>query len=277
MACLNDLNQHSRIQKNALIGRFFIPALLTLFCLISFAKEIPRNYCVSTHFHEKVKLDYVVDGDTIVLKDKRHIRLIGINTPELSHNKKPSEQGALKAKQALSKILKGHNSIMLRYGQVRLDRHGRTLAHLYLNDGTNVQAHLLTSGLAMPLRIPPNLSLADCYNQSSQYAKSHDLGLWALSRYKTHDVANLKGHENGFYIIKGDVRQVTKSRSSVWINMDNKLSLKIKNNDLKYFDKLDLDALQGKMIQASGWLYKHRGQPRMRIRHKLDLTNVSKQ
>ena len=268
MVCNIVLEKYYQISKNALLGRFFIPAFLILFSPTCLSKENPNQGCVSTHFDEKAIIDYVIDGDTVVLKDKRHIRLIGINTPELNHNNSPSEAGAVSAHNALKKMLGDTLFIHLLYGKERLDRHGRTLAHIYA-DGINLQSQLLKSGLAMPLRIPPNLSFADCYNEASQFAKDQRLGLWALPRYKTRSVKSLSGDEKGFYFISGKVRQVSTSRSSVWINLGHNVALRIKNDDLKYFNKSKLLSLKTQTIEASGWLYQHKGQ--MRLRHNLDL------
>ena len=250
-----------------------ISILLSLFLLI------PNAYaesCVSTHFDEKVGIKSIIDGDTVILADDRHIRLIGINTPEINHdNIKLSDTGALKAKAELVNLLKNQKSVHLVYGKERFDRHGRTLAHLYLKNGLNIQAVLLKQGLAMPLRIAPNLSLADCYNQASLTAKNKELGLWALDRYKTHDVLSLKGSEKGFHIISGKVERVSESRSAMWINLQNNVALRIHKDDLNYFNKNDLMSLQGKTIEASGWLYKRNKQLRMRIRHNLDLKQIN--
>lgn len=232
--------------------------------------------CVSTHFDEEVYIESVIDGDTVILIDDRHIRLIGINTPEINHkNRQLSEAGALTAKNALINLLKNQKTVYLTYGKEHYDRHGRTLAHLYLKNGLNIQAELLRQGMAMPLRIPPNLSLADCYNKASLSAKQKKRGLWALTRYKTRNVLNLKGTEKGFHIISGKVERVTESRSSIWINLKNNVALRIHKDDLNYFNKNDLMSLQGKTIEASGWLYKRNNQLRMRIKHGLDLKQLN--
>lgn len=275
MACRNDLKPHVLTQKNALYGRFFIPLILILISLPSHADNHLNQTCVSTHFDEKAHIDYVIDGDTVVLKDKRHVRLIGINTPEIGHNKKPSEAGAIKARTELIKLLQAQPSIQLLYEQERYDRHGRTLAHLFLNDGTNIQAELLKFGLAMPLRIPPNLLYADCYNLVGQFAKESGHGLWMLSRYKIRDVSSLNGNEKGFYFITGQVKRVSKSQSAIWLNLNNNVTIKISRDDLRYFNNSRLESLKDKNIEASGWLYPHKGQLRMRLRYQLDL-NLAK-
>ncbi|GJM05710.1 MAG: hypothetical protein DHS20C09_17060 [marine bacterium B5-7] len=167
-------------------------------------------------------------------------------------------------------MLTNSSFVRLVYGKERYDRHGRTLAHIFVG-GINIQSQLLQSGLAMPLRIPPNLSFADCYNKASQLAKEQRLGLWTLPRYKTHSVKSLKGNEKGFYFISGKVRRVSSSRSFFWINLENNVALRIKNADLKYFNEPELHLLKSKYIEASGWLYKHKDQLRMQLRHNLDL------
>lgn len=271
MACHNDLILDYLSHKNALIGRFFIFGVFSIFSPFCYSVSNQPSSCVSAYFGENVAIAYVIDGDTVVLADNRHIRLIGINTPEISHNNELSDVGAEIARESLIQILDNQPQVQLLYGKERLDRHGRTLAHIYLDSGMNVQAEMLIKGLAMPLRIPPNLSLMDCYSTASLIAKKEGRGLWALPRYQTHDVFSLTGTERGFYFISGKVKLVTESRSSIWINLENNVALRIVRDDLDNFNKSDLTSLRGKYIEANGWLYKRKGQLRMRIRHKLDL------
>jgi endonuclease YncB( thermonuclease family) len=184
-ACHKDLVLNNLFLKNALSGRFFMLTIFLLFSSFSYSSTHHPTTCVSAHFDEQAQIDYVIDGDTVVLQDKRHVRLIGINTPELGHDDKRPEPGAEAAYQSLNRLLMDQN-VQLVFGKERLDKYGRTLAHVYLNNGLNIQAEMLINGLAMPLRIAPNLSMADCYASASAIAKQEEIGLWALSRYKTH-------------------------------------------------------------------------------------------
>jgi len=257
----------------------FATVTLLSLLILSFetvADPIFSEACVSAHFHEEARIKSIIDGDTVILTDDRHIRLIGINTPEIDHNNiKRSDAGALEAKASLVELLKNQKSVHLIYGEERFDRHKRTLAHLYLKNGLNIQAELLRQGQAMPLRIAPNLSLADCYNTASLSAKQKKLGLWALPQYQTRHVLHLKGSEKGFHIISSKVKRITESRSSIWLNLQNNVALRIRKDDLNYFNKNDLMSLQGKTIEANGWLYKRNKQLRMRIQHKLDLRIIN--
>ena len=274
MACHNDKKAYNSISKNALLGRFFILLLFSFLSLNIHAFDFPES-CVSTHFDGKYQIDYVIDGDTIVLTDKRHVRLIGINTPELSHDETPSEPGAEIAKQRLRELVSANKIVLLQYDQERKDRHGRTLAHLFLQTGENIQAVLLADGLAIPLSIPPNLSFLDCYAQVSEQARNTRKGLWAMSRFQPKHVNSLSSSDSGFNFIQGKVMRISDSRSSIWINLKNNVALRIDREDLPYFDIEELFKLAGNTLEANGWLYKRNRQLRMRIRHPQDITRIS--
>jgi endonuclease YncB( thermonuclease family) len=66
--------------------------------------------------------------------------------------------------------------VHLIYDTERLDRYNRTLAHLFLLDGTNIQGKILRHGLAVPLTIPPNLLFSDCYQNISLLAQENKEG-----------------------------------------------------------------------------------------------------
>ena len=286
--CTNDDGRMPQVLGQALLPtsllylpRFWNSRRGIISCVILFlasqsgfsATTLPDS-CVSTHFDEKLSISYVIDGDTIVLEDKRHVRLIGINTPELGNKNKAAEPGAVLAHNALRNILSGHSNINIRYDTERFDRHGRTLAHLYLGDGTNIQALMLNQGMAIPITIPPNTLHFDCYSDVAKTAKTDEKGLWALPRFQAKAVSSLHGTERGFYFINGSVAKITESRSALWINLKNNVALRIVKDDLNYFNNDALKSLSGKHIEAKGWLYKKKGQLRMRIRHPSDISLV---
>jgi endonuclease YncB( thermonuclease family) len=82
---------------------------------------------------------YVIDGDTIVIA-KTHIRLFGIDAPELHH---PFGQ---KAKWALVGLCRGRR-VLAEITDV--DAHGRTVAKCTLPDGRDLSAELVERGLAL--------------------------------------------------------------------------------------------------------------------------------
>ena len=59
-----------------------------------------------------------------------------------------------------------------------LDQYGRTLAYVYLEDGTFVNADLMRNGYAMLMTIPPNVKFADEFLKLQKEARENNRGLW---------------------------------------------------------------------------------------------------
>ena len=255
-------------------GRFFVGAGLFL-CVLLPGQSAgdganPRQAtCHTSDYDEKAVVNNVIDGDTVILTDNRHIRLIGINTPETGHDDRPAQSGADQAYNYLNSLLHTNKTISLHYDRQRFDQYKRTLAHLFLEDGTNVQALLLDRGLATTLTIPPNLEFVDCYESSSTNAQIHRIGLWALKQYQPTPVEFITSKDLGYRIITGKIIHVAASKSAAWINLAKNLSLRIDNEDLHYFG--NLEKLAGKQIRSRGWLYFSSGEFRMQIRHPVDM------
>ncbi len=220
---------------------------------------------------EPAQVSYVIDGDTVILDDDRHIRLIGLNAPEIGRDGKPAQVGAHSARKKLISILTPLMRVKLLYDNERQDRYSRTLAHLFLPDGSNIQAKLLAAGHATPLTVPPNLHYLDCYIEVSGQAIQDKQGLWALADYAIRDIQDLGTGDKGYMRLHARVDHVSYSHSSLWVNLLPHGALRIVKEDLQYFDKVGLENLAGKNIQFRGWLYKRNGQFRMRIRHPVDI------
>ncbi len=101
------------------------------------------SHCAPGKINDYARVRYVYDGDTVLLEDGRKVRLIGLNAPELGRDDQAPEPRAAAARDALVAILDSHRQIGLRYGRERHDRYGRVLAHLYLEDGVNINALLV--------------------------------------------------------------------------------------------------------------------------------------
>jgi micrococcal nuclease len=168
----------------------------------------------------------------------------------------------------LSQLLTANgNRVRLRFGQEPRDKYGRLLAHVFLDDGTNVEAWLLERGLATTLTYPPNVALAPCYLSAQQRARQQETGLWRLDAYRPATPAQLSPHAKGYRLVRGKVERIGNSRKSVWINLEGAVALRIDRDDLHYFDNVDFQHLVGRTVTARGWLHPYRGRTLMRIRH----------
>ncbi len=230
--------------------------------------------CQATKTGERVQVVYVYDGDTVKLNDGRRLRLIGINTPEISDKDQPTRPLADAARAALQHLLDTHNRILLlQYGQQDHDHYGRLLAHAFLEDGDNVAVRLLQQGLATTLVVPPNNWAADCYQRIENEARLDRKGLWALPDYQSQPARTLPLSSRGFRIVQGQVSGIRTTRDTVWIDIEGPLVLQVSKKDLVNFDSLE--NLAGQQVEVRGWIKQDRNGLRMKIQHPAALVAIT--
>ncbi|MBI9074468.1 MAG: thermonuclease family protein [Desulfatibacillum sp.] len=130
-----------------------------------------------------IRVKYVLDGDTIILEDGRHIRYIGINAPELMHDNRPAEPFGNKALALNRKLVEG-KKIRLETDKSLKDHYGRSLAYVYLKDGAFVNREMIARGMAHCLYHSPNTSHFPDLLAAQQQAMQAGQGVWADWRYK---------------------------------------------------------------------------------------------
>jgi len=215
------------------------------------------------------EVDAVFDGDTIKLKDQRIIRLIGIDTPELGHKGKASEAYARASKNRLAALIRNSDyEVRLGYDLQQEDRYHRTLAYLTLKNGDDPAEILLREGLATTLVIPPNTTRTKDYAKAEATARRKGLKIWAEADKQPIQASSLTGKETGYRIIHGTVSKLRSTRYNHWINLDNKLTVKLTRRDAEnYFPKTLVNKLLGSRIEVKGDLYRYQRQHRLRLRH----------
>ena len=128
------------------------------------------------------RVTYVIDGDTVVVRlgsaEPVHVRLIGINTPEIAHFGKPGECFGIRASRLTRRLALGRR-VILRPGRERHDRYGRLLAYVRVLGGPgDLESTLLARGAARTLAIPPNVDRAAAYAGLEAAARRAGRGLW---------------------------------------------------------------------------------------------------
>jgi micrococcal nuclease len=128
------------------------------------------------------RVTYVIDGDTVVVRldsdQPVHVRLIGINTPEIAHYGKPGECFGIRAATITRRLALGHR-VLLQAGRERHDRYGRLLAYVRVLGGpADLERTLLVRGAAHTLAIAPNIDREVMYAQVEASARQARRGLW---------------------------------------------------------------------------------------------------
>ena len=264
-----------RCKKAPDAGAFFVLGLL-----LCAAAQVPvladstrAVECPTDRTSERVQVIHIYDGDTVKLRDGRRLRFIGINTPEVSSSDHPSQALAEPAKAALAALLDRHNgNLLLRHGREQQDHYGRLLAHAFLDDGSNVAVHLLETGLATTLVVPPNPWARDCYQASEDGARAARSGLWALGDYQPLESRTLPLTTRGFRLVRGQLTEIRQSRRNLWLDLEGPLAIKVARSDLINFKPGFPNNLLGRRIETRGWIRKDDRGLRLNLRHPAAIT-----
>ena len=128
-----------------------------------------------------VQVVRVIDGDTIqvccVFGDREKVRYIGVDTPETHHPMIGVESYGKEASEA-NRVLVDGKTIRLEFDVQQLDKYDRTLAYVYLEDGTFVNASLVEHGYAMVMTVPPNVKHQELFLKLQREAREAGRGLW---------------------------------------------------------------------------------------------------
>jgi micrococcal nuclease len=127
----------------------------------------------ATNAYEQALVVRVIDGDTIELSDGRHVRYLGIDTPELG------EYYAEEATARNIELVEG-KIVELQSGKRDEDEYGRLLRYVYV-DGIFVNAELVAQGYATAYIFDPNDRYSQVLVQLEQYAKLRKRGLWGAA------------------------------------------------------------------------------------------------
>ena len=230
------------LKKASLAGAFFVSAIW-----LSGA----HAFCPTPSALESVMVQRVVDGDTLRLDDGRSVRMIGLNTSELGKKGRSDEPFAVAARKRLEALVAASDGrVGLLPGKESKDHYGRTLAHVYSADGANLEAQMLAEGLGFQVAVAPNVDLVGCQQSAERSARQAGLGLWRQSPVLKAEQINA----SGFAVLSGRVSKVQRNRGGIWIELQDSVVLRVAPNLLGQFDVPALENLEGKQIEARGWV-----------------------
>jgi len=244
------------LQKALYTGAFLFSALLG----------------VSAAAAETAEVRHVLDGDTVILRDGQHVRLLGINAPELGKDGAPDQPLAAQARDRLAQLVHGLR-LRLVFERERQDHYGRLLAHLLLPDGTSVEQTLLREGLAWAVAIPPDIGRLPESLAAENEAHAAGRGVWGEPAYAPTPAERLTPDDTGFGFIEGRVLRRSQRHNVIYLDLTPRVALLIPNQDWNKYFHGDPRSLVGRHVVARGWLTQYKdGRLHLRVPHPAMLT-----
>lgn len=220
----------------------------------------------------------VTDGDTVVLADGTTVRLVGTQAPKLPLGREGMVAWPLaeEAKAALEAMVL-NKAVVLAYGGEEVDRHGRALAHLYVEGSPRlwVQQAMVTAGLARVYSFPDNRACLGELLVAEGRARAMKAGVWANPFYgvRRAEKPETVTERDGYYeLVEGRVLQAAKASGRVFLNFGRHwkedFTAVIDGRAMKLFTGGGLDplVLEGALVRVRGWVDTHDG-PRIEVTH----------
>lgn len=225
---------------------------------------------------ETVRVASVVKGDSVLLEDGRQVRLVGVQAPVMSLGRARVADWPLaeESRATLIDLVDGR-PVVLAYGESRIDRHDRVLAHLIrAEDGLWVQGAQLAAGMARVYSFADNrLAVAEMLAVEDA-ARRAGRGLWAHPFYAVRDAEALarSRERDGFLLVEGTVLSAEQVRGRAFLNFGQDwrqdFAVTIAPSDMRLFREAGIDplALSGARVRVRGWVRDFRG-PRIDVTH----------
>jgi len=207
----------------------------------------------------------VYDGDTLVLENNQRVRLLSINTPEISSHYREAEPGGIEARDWLKNQL-SENQVYLQYDTEKRDRYDRLLAYAWTPDGDFINEKLLQKGLAALTLKPPNLQYADQLIAAQQQAINQKQGIWGDKHYQPRKITTItetayRGWQR--WLLTAESRVQTRD---YWVlKVNDKASLRIAKEQQDLFPPLE--SYLNKSLEVHGWMSKRGKQYSLFVQH----------
>ncbi len=258
-------------------------SIITRFIIILFAAFVyilPAWGCEELQMGYFSKVSQITDGDSVVLSDGTRVRLLAIQAPKLALGRKNFLDWPLAedAKQALASVALGAK-VRLDFASNNSDRHGRTLAHLYIINEDNseewVQKYMIEHGMARVYSFADNRLCVKELLKIEAEARANRKGIWANDYYQIRfgDKPNkLLKLDNRYELVEGRVLSAKKVGSRIYLNFGKNwrddFTIVIEKYGQKIFSKAGVNALdyQDALIRVRGWIEIRDG-PRIEVTH----------
>lgn len=143
----------------------------------------PRNQppTIVTDDPVSVRVERVVDGDTIIVDGNQPIRLIGVDTPETVKPNTPVQPWGPEASEFTKRHVAG-KIVRLEFDREKHDKYNRLLAYVYVGDWF-LNEELIRAGLSPAVtKFPYSAEMKQRLRAAEEEARRQKVGIWSGSK-----------------------------------------------------------------------------------------------
>jgi micrococcal nuclease len=208
----------------------------------------------------------VVDGDTVRLENGSQIRLTGIQAPKLPLGRRGFKAWpfSAKSKTALERLTLNRR-ILLRYDGRKIDRHGRLLAHIFVEPDRWIQGALISLGMARVYSFHDNRTRTADLLALEIKARAARLGIWKHPFYRILKSGESSGFIGTFQLVEGRVMSAALVRGRGYLNFGEDwrtdFTISISPRSRRSFKRagLKIKSYEGRNLRVRGWLKSFNG------------------
>ncbi len=205
------------------------------------------------------KVAKVIDGDTVKLGNGETVRLLGVDAPEIVHEKAPAQRFGNESSAYLHKLLEGAE-VVLETEAEPLDVHGRTLAYVWKGE-LLVNAEAIRRGFAWTYAGFAFSRHAE-FMELEKKARKARKGIWDL---KPMDWQEAEQHPGERLIVEGKIVDSYVSKKACFLHFgedgEKRLSLVVFASAYDRFPDRPDRLYKGKSIRVAGMVKKHDCRP----------------
>lgn len=214
------------------------------------------------------RVDRVIDGLTILMKDGKIIRLAGIDIP--GYGREDSDIPLL-AFQVLQKLAPENTELVLYQTRSakagRENRMGQHLAHIYSEkDNVWLQGGLLAIGLARAMSSAANPEMIAEMLQQESLARKAGEGIWAKdSPYRLFGPDELANKIGTVQVVEGRIEKAASVRNNLYLNFGKDwktdFTVRMDTGLRKELSRQGIDpvALSGRRVRVRGYIEEYNG------------------
>ncbi len=124
------------------------------------------------------RVQFVYDGDTLLLENGARVRYLGIDAPEMDHENGNHEFMAERSWQ-FNKSLVQHQLVKVVQGLEKKDPYDRILGYIFLKDGRMVNDVIVRNGMAHVMIKSEKIKYAGMLLESQRKAMQQKVGIWS--------------------------------------------------------------------------------------------------